>query len=172
TAPDKPLMLRLQTLNDLNGARHIVQNHLDSVMLALPPGQRSLAPRIFKFLVTPSGTKIAQTVSDLADYASLSQANKTRLTEMMETLSTGDRRIFRVLPPPANQKESPRYEVFHDRLAEAIIEWQRRYVEAQRRYRWALVASSLAIVSILMLSLTVFAFRKRNEANAQKAIAL
>ncbi|MGA9995009.1 MAG: hypothetical protein WBP93_06330 [Pyrinomonadaceae bacterium] len=164
SAQDEPLVLRLKTLNNLKGAEHIVQTHLDSVMAELTSGERDLGSKLFKYMVTPSGTKIAQTVSDLADYAKLSPAKETQLATMMETLSSGDKRIFRVLPPPPHQKDSPRYEVFHDRLAEAIIEWRRRYSAKQQRRRWVLIAGALTALLLFMLGMTTFAFQQRKEA--------
>ncbi len=57
-------VLRLETLNRLGGAERIVRTHLDTTMSALPPGEQEVAARVFHFLVTPSGTKIAHTALD------------------------------------------------------------------------------------------------------------
>jgi WD40 repeat protein len=172
------LYLRLETLNKLRGAKHIVQTHLDNVMRGLSRSERALGAQIFKFLVTPSGTKIAQTVDDLAGYARLSSSQKNQLAAMMEALSSGDKRILRAVPSPANQKDSARYEVFHDVLAQAILDWRRRYSERQRYYRLALSAAGMALLLLFMTGLTVYAFnqkkeadRQRNEANRQTKLA-
>lgn len=172
------LTLRSQTLTDLRGAKHIVQTHLDTIMQGLPKQERDLGAKIFNHLVTPSGTKIAQTVPDLAHYVELSPAKEAQLAKMMEWLSSGDKRIFRVLPPPAHQKDSPRYEVFHDVLAQAILDWRRRHSERQRRNRWAVGAGALAVLLVMMTALTVYAFNQKAiaeeaqyNANQQREIA-
>jgi len=51
--------LRLSTLTQLGGVERIVRTHLDSVMEKLSPSEREAAARLFRFLVTPTGTKIA-----------------------------------------------------------------------------------------------------------------
>ena len=48
--------------------------------------ERNLAARIFNLLVTPSGTKIAHRVRDLADIAVI---NKDELLPILEKLSQG-----------------------------------------------------------------------------------
>ena len=64
----QPPFLRLSTLERLGGAERIVRTHLDTTMDALPPDERDAAARIFRYLVTPSGTKIAHAAADLAEY--------------------------------------------------------------------------------------------------------
>ena len=64
--------LRLSTLEHLGGAERIVRTHLDTTMSALPPDEQDSAARIFRYLVTPSGTKIAHAAADLAEYAQVS----------------------------------------------------------------------------------------------------
>ena len=64
--------LRLETLERLGGADRIVRTHLDASLGALPVAAQDLAGRTLRFLVTPSGTKIALRITDLSDYASVS----------------------------------------------------------------------------------------------------
>ena len=106
-----------------------MRTHLDEAMSALPPDEPDVAARVFHYLVTPSGTKIAHTVSDLAEYAKLPQI---QLTPVLETLSGGDVRILR----PSRHllaNRAPRYEIFHDVLAKAILDWSTRHMQAQER---------------------------------------
>src|SRR5262249_3943743 len=65
-------LLRLDTLERLGGADRIVRTHLDTALAALPEHDQDLAGRTFRYLVTPSGTKIAHRVADLAEYAQAS----------------------------------------------------------------------------------------------------
>ena len=52
-------LIRRETLTSLGGAGEIVRTHLDAVMSDLTEQQRETAAEIFRYLVTPSGMKIA-----------------------------------------------------------------------------------------------------------------
>lgn len=147
-------VLRLQTLNALGGAKRIVRTHLDAAIGALPTKEQNVAARIFHYLVTPSGTKIAHTARDLAEYAEMPQAE---ISSVLEDLSSGDVRILRSVDPPPDQPSKPRYEIFHDVLASSILDWRTRYMlervreraRRKRRLIGAAVLAALAIVAAL-----------------------
>ena len=125
-------VLRRTTLDELGGAERIVRSHLDGVMAELTEEQQEVAAHLFRHLVTPSGMKIAHTSSDLADYAGLPDA--ARLTDVLERLASGHDRVLRPVPPPVGDLGPPRYEIFHDVMAPAVLDWRRRYVgERERR---------------------------------------
>ncbi|MGH8070026.1 MAG: tetratricopeptide repeat protein [Candidatus Entotheonellia bacterium] len=121
-------ILRLETLDRLGKAKRIVETHLDEVMSTLPAEEQDIAARVFHYLVTPSGAKIAHTSADLATYAELPEA---QLTPVLEELSGGGDRILRPVAPPSDQPTTPRYEIFHDVLAPAILDWRARYLQQQ-----------------------------------------
>jgi hypothetical protein len=122
-------MLRAQTLRRLGGAQQIVHTHLDEALGALPARQQDVAAGIFHHLVTPSGTKIAHTAPDLADYAQLPEAE---VVSVLEELSRGDVRILRPVPSPSGRPDdTPAYEIFHDVLAPAVLNWWTRHTEAR-----------------------------------------
>ena len=123
-------ILRLETMDRLGGAERIVRTHLDAVMSTLLPNEQEIAASVFHYLVTPSGTKIAHTISDLAEYAQLPQM---QLSLVLEKLCRGDVRILRPVAPPPDQPDKPRYEIFHDVLALAILDWRARHVQEQER---------------------------------------
>jgi hypothetical protein len=125
-----PFTLRLETLNLLGGADRIVRGHLEVSMSKLRQGDRAVAARIFYYLVTPSGTKIAHTVPDLAKYAKLSPAE---LLPVLSTLSSGQIRILRQVDPPPRCPDEPRYEIFHDALVPAILDWQAKHDSTEQR---------------------------------------
>ncbi len=60
-------VLRRSTLDQLGGAQKIVESHLHTVMAGLSPEQTEVAAEVFRYLVTPSGSKIALTAENLAD---------------------------------------------------------------------------------------------------------
>jgi hypothetical protein len=116
-------VLRLETLRRLGGADRIVQTHLDGALDGLPPRQQESAAAVFRYLVTPSGTKIAHQVDDLADYAGLPAAD---VEPVLSRLAAGEMRILR--PVAAST-----YEIYHDVLAAAILDWRARFIAARRQ---------------------------------------
>ncbi|HZI48250.1 MAG TPA: hypothetical protein VFD75_10685, partial [Pyrinomonadaceae bacterium] len=176
--------LRLETLNRLGGAKTIVRSHLDEVMSALLPREQEFAAKIFHYLVTPSGTKIAYTASDLAGSAKL---NEPEVIRVLEKLSHGDVRILRTVDPGLERPAASRYEIFHDVLAPAILAWRAKYVQAleraeaeqraeeqrQRADQQAAIArrlrrlvAALVVVILLALGTVVYAFAQRGQALA------
>lgn len=115
-------ILRLTTLKALGGAEKIVREYLDMVMGSLGPDQKEIAARIFGYLVTPSGTKIAYTVTDLASYA---ETTTDRIQTMIGCLA--EQRVLRPVASGVNEIAEPRYEIYHDVLAQAVLDWRTRY---------------------------------------------
>ncbi|MEE8258024.1 MAG: hypothetical protein V3R60_09070, partial [Acidobacteriota bacterium] len=171
-------ILRLETLDRLEGSERIVRTHLDGVMSALPPSEQEAAARVFHHLVTPGGTKIAHTLPDLAEYAGLPQI---QLTPMLDDLSGAGMRILRPVAPPLDQPLAPRYEIFHDVLGPAILDWRARYVQAQeqrrqrqRRMRVGVGAAlaGFATVAVLIWRLDVLQKEKRGLAEEKRGLAV
>ncbi|MEP7200127.1 MAG: AAA family ATPase, partial [Chloroflexota bacterium] len=123
--------LQLATLTRLHGAQGIVQTHLDTLMQGLSAAEQAICSSFFDRLVTPSGAKIAQTRDDLVQY---SQQSEAAVTPVLTKL--GDARILRPVAPPLDQPEATRYEIFHDVLAPALLDWRRRYEEGRERERF------------------------------------
>jgi len=119
--------LRLSTLERLGGAEQIVHTHLDTTLYELAPRDRDIAARIFSYLVTPSGTKIAYSTADLAAYARVTPGE---LTPVLGRLSTA--RILMPVAPNGDRHEA-RYEIVHDVLAAAILDWRSRYLRDKER---------------------------------------
>ncbi len=131
-------VLRLATLEKLGGAQAIIGSHLDRAMGAgadggagLTPEQRLIAAKIFRFLVTSGGTKIALTADDLAELSGLSRAE---IDPVLRHLSSPQLHILR---PVVFQEEGsePRFEIFHDALSEPIRKWRTRVEEEERNAR-------------------------------------
>lgn len=127
-------VLRLETLEHLGGAERIVRTHLDKALSTLPEEQQAVAASAFRYLVTPSGTKITHTLPDLAEYAGVTPAE---LEPVLRELSDPTVRVLRPVAPPPSQPNTPRYEIFHDVLAAPILDWRVRHerVEAERRLK-------------------------------------
>jgi hypothetical protein len=172
------VVLRVATLDRLGGAQHIVEEHLEGAMNALTVDQKDVAARLFNHLVTPSGTKIAHDVSDLADFG---QVTVQDLQPVLTTLS--DRRILRSV----EEAEGVRYEIFHDVLAQPVLAWRSRHrterelehklADSHRRRRRLQLLFGLVLVALgLMSAVTVFALSQRSQAREQarkaKSLAL
>jgi WD40 repeat protein len=168
-------VLRVATLRRLGGARQIVRSHLDQAMEALAPDERDLAARIFHYLVTPSGSKIAYTAADLAGLAGVSEV---RVAALLERLAHGDARVVRPVGPAPEGSAGTRYEVFHDVLAPAILEWRARHVAVQaaeerlreerdRRRRLGGIAAALGALLIIAIAFAVFALYQSHRADMQ-----
>ena len=114
-------VLRLSTLRDLGGAQRIVESHLERALSALTPPQRDAAASVFGHLVTPSGTKIAHGVSDLASYAAVGEPE---LEPVLRSLA--HERILRPLGENGHAA-GDRYEIFHDVLGQAVLAWRARH---------------------------------------------
>jgi WD40 repeat protein len=167
--------LRLETFRGLGGAQRIVEDHLERALRALTPGQQDAAASMFGHLVTPSGTKIAHGVSDLATYAAVPEQE---IDPVLRALAS--QRILR--PLGENGHAGGRYEIFHDVLAGAVLAWRTRHdaeaalvrerEAARRRHRRLLALALAALFGLtVMTALAAYALSQRNEAQQQAALA-
>lgn len=140
-----------EQLKQLGESEGIVRGHVDYIFeQRLTDDEKAIAAICFHYLITPSGSKIAQKVSDLAQFVSeegaeyeITESNlKLQTKQLLEKLSDKDTsahqdtssldgtrkkfRILRELDPPGEQEEV-RYEIFHDVLAKAILEWKNTF---------------------------------------------
>jgi hypothetical protein len=144
--------LRLATLESLGGVKSIVETHVDQTMSLLAAHDRDVAARVFHYLVTPSGAKIAHSAADLAKYA---DADEWELTLVLSRLAAPDLRVLRLVPPP-NREGEGRFEIFHDVLARAVLDWQARY-DHDRTVRYgAAAAFSLLAQAYLVFVPSIF----------------
>jgi WD40 repeat protein len=158
--------LRAETLVGLGGAQSIVRAHLRRAVEELSSQERDVAADVFRFLVTPSGAKIAHGARDLAEYASVEEQ---RLLPVLSAL--GRERIVRTVNGAG--EESARYEIFHDVLGEAVLAWRReqelereRRAAERRHRRLAVVAIGALIALAAMTAVAIYALSQRREARA------
>ena len=158
-------VLRLATLRELGGAESIVRAHLERALAGLEPGEQDVAASMFDHLVTPSGSKIAHRPGDLAQYASVREA------EVMPVLSAlGRERIVRAVDGAGGAE---RYEIFHDVLADGVLAWRARRLlerdreEARTRQRRLARVAALALVALAgMTAVAVYALVERSHARS------
>ncbi len=160
--------LRLSTLQQLRGVKTIVDAHLGTALGSLTSAERHVAIAMFDHLVTPSGGKIAESVSDLAKRTGHAEDQVDGVLRKLD-----DERIVR--PVPAASGQDPvrfrRYEIFHDVLASPI----NRAIavrEEQRRVRRIRRLAALAVVLLVIVSAVavVFAYLL-NSASTEKLTA-
>ena len=112
--------MRNSTLVELGGPGKIVRDHFRKAMDALPAENRNAATRVLPYLVTPSRGKMAMSVYDLARYAGLPE---TAVLAVLDPLAAEDSRILRTVDPPKDQPRAIMYEIYHDVLAQPILDW-------------------------------------------------
>lgn len=169
-------VLRLETLHQLGDAPSIVKIHLDDEMATLSTEDQEVAALIFYHLVTPSGWKIAHTVSDLARYTSRKEA---QLEPVLNRLA--EVRILRRIPS-ANDAEGVarrRFEIFHEMFALPVLNWLSSYTvnkrtaderakfqEEKKRLMWfGFVAVLIALIFFLLYS---YVYRQKKLAELAK----
>jgi WD40 repeat protein len=168
-------VLRRSTLRELGGAERIVQDHLERAMAALSPREKSAAAAMYNFLVTPSGTKIAHGIHDLAGYAAVDEGEASAVLRRLSA-----ERIVRA--SSENGPSTTRYEIYHDVLADAVLGWRARFesdrrIEEERlahhrRQRRLLLVAVAALISLAVVAaIAVYAFAQRSNANHQTAVA-
>jgi len=185
-------VLRLQTFEALGRAANIASTHLDTILDRLTDAERDDAANILRYMVTPSGTKIAQEAGALASWAELTEE---KVQAVLTRLSGPDMRILRTVQAPG---ELTRYEIFHDVLAQAILAWRRRYVagqqeekirreeqervkkdqaeterrlELERAGRLRKVVIGLSVMLLIIVALSAFLWKQTKKAEAARELA-
>jgi WD40 repeat protein len=167
-------VLRLATLEHLGGAQTIVRDHVGAEMRRLSDDERNLCARMFRFLVMPMGGKIAQRTEDLA---ALSERSPQAIAQVLEKLAAA-RILSRSYPPE-------RYEIFHDVLGPAVLEWRARYqealdlaaaerraqIEAKNARRFRLLAVALAFMLVLAVGAGIAAYERAKESRSRELAA-
>ncbi len=175
-------VLRAATLRRCGGAETIVRTRLDEAMASLSPAERDVAARVFHYLVTRSGAKVAHTAADLASYAELPEP---AVTGVVRHMAGGDVRILRPVPPPPGSGGATRYEIFHDVIGPAVLDWRARHTEAAtrreaegraRRERrktriWAVVALLSLAACAAVAVLAIWAVDQKRAAQAERQTA-
>jgi hypothetical protein len=139
-------VLRRATFDRLGGAERIIRTHLDGAMSELSRKDQDVAARAFRYLVTPSNTKVAYTAGDLAEYA---EVPKEKLAPVLGRLAGGKARILRTVP---TRGDEPAYEIFHDALAPGVLDWRSRFMRRRHERRLKTGAAAAALVALAVLA--------------------
>jgi WD40 repeat protein len=164
------------------GADEIVRDHVTQAVSGLSEDGRDVAAEAFRYLVTPSGAKIAYTVADLAKQTG---ADAAALERVIERLCSADARVLRRVQVLRDGGLEPGVEIFHDKLADPILGWRQAHVlrrererardEAAesgrrrvRRLRW-IAGLSVAVVLVLT-GVMLWALHQKNVADSQRRL--
>lgn len=160
--------LTVSRLERLGGAQRIVENHLLDALGTLTSSERAVAADLFRFLVTRSKTKIAHPASDLGEWTGHSEQEAGAVLDKLCRAESG--RILRPVPPSPTSEGATRYELFHDVLAEPILEWRRDYEQDRARKaavrRFARVGGGLLALTGIFAALGIWALVQRSEARS------
>lgn len=121
-------VLGLETLTSLGNSDNILREYTDTVMGGLDRKEASTAARMIRFLIAPSGGKVALASCDIALFANLELA---QVSPVLQKLAEGDR-LLRSLEPGASGAEI-RYEIYHDILVDPLVAWQIKQENEQNR---------------------------------------
>ena len=135
--------MRLEVLHDLGGVKAIVESYLEDTLAPLSPQDKEVLAEVFRYMVTPTGRKIAQTTTDLTkNLLSFAFMGERSLEEILSGLQAA--RLLRKVPPPRGSlPDETCYEFAHDVVAKAAFEWRRQFrrtrqlAEAEKKEREA-----------------------------------
>jgi O-acetyl-ADP-ribose deacetylase (regulator of RNase III) len=110
--------------NKLGGVRKIVEDHVNDVMGRLSADEKQLCVHLFDRLVTPIGSKIAYPTAGLADRRIVGPGIRPeRVETVLNKLTPKEARILK----PVVINGLPGFEIFHDVLAPAVLQWTQTY---------------------------------------------
>ena len=147
---NKSTEMRQVTLDELGSPQRVIQTHLDQVMSGLSKREQNACERFFDRLVTPSHSKIAFTVRDAKDWsAGYAELIPPLLKKLVE------HRILRNVSRLESEPNEQRFEITHDVLGPAVLNWQKRQIaQAARRRRHRLLgriaAATLLVFAVLL----------------------
>jgi hypothetical protein len=131
--------ITLAMLNkDLDGVASIVSNHLDDAVERLGSDRaRELCAGFFDRMVTPSGTKVACTRYDLVHWerkpgGAATNADEVEVESVLSRLK--EERVIREIAS-RDGAGTPQYEIFHDVLCLAALDWRARYMQVKEDLR-------------------------------------
>jgi len=97
---DSQTMRLSVVLDELGGVKTIVERYLEDTLATLSPQDKEVVAEVFRYMVTPTGRKIAQTTTDLTkNLLNFAYMGERSLEEILGGLQAA--RLLRKVPPPA-----------------------------------------------------------------------
>jgi WD40 repeat protein len=152
--------LQLATLTRLGGSEAIAAAHVNAALDSIGTDRQVVVASLIRQLVTPSGTKIALSEADLAGYAGTS---RDELRPLLEQLSR--ERILSAVDEIGDR--GPTYQIFHDVLAQPLLDWRQRVEVARARSGARRVAAAALIALVVVAAVAVYALVQRSSADTR-----
>lgn len=149
--------LQLTTLHRLGGSQAVAAAHVDASLDSMAADRRVVVSRVIRQLVTPSGTKIALGEADLAEYAGVP---RTELRPLLDQLSRD--RILRAVDEIGARGAT--YQIFHDVLAQPLLNWRQRVEIIRARSGARRVATAALTALVVVAAIAVYALVQRSSA--------
>jgi phospholipase C len=124
-------VMRIETLHELGGVKTIVERYLEDTLATLSSGEKEVVAEAFRYMVTPTGRKIAQTTIDLTKSLMSFALVEGNSLEVMLTRLQAARLLRKVPPPRGSSPDEACYEFAHDVVAKAALEWRRQFRRTQ-----------------------------------------
>jgi WD40 repeat protein len=132
-AEDGSEKLDLATLHGekLGGVKKVVEGLLTETLKGLNPDEEQTLALVFDKMVTGTGRKQQQTISDLISDAEIEKrVQRAALVNLLERLVKA--RVLTSVPPPRGSQPDERcYEFGHDVLAKAAFDWTKDFQQKQ-----------------------------------------
>jgi hypothetical protein len=130
-------MLTLDTFRGLEFAKGIIRKHVGTVMGSLTLEEQEVAAQVVPFLMHPEGPKIAASAEALARSATLlgdsrGELSADAVSAVLGQLASRESGILRIVSPPPGRPNVARYEVLHDVLGQALLDWLQGYLAVRR----------------------------------------
>jgi hypothetical protein len=157
--------MSLASLTRLGGAQAVMRQHVDRVMTDFSAREQRVAADCFYRLVTPGGSKFALTPEELEKWA---HHPAGEIKNLLEKLVDNKYRLIRRVDKQVLDGIQTAYEVQHDRLARAMLEWQKNYYERRRQHLRQLIAGGIVLLLIIFFGVVGYVQKYRADRSLTK----
>ena len=160
-----PPGLKLALVKKPDTAQRIINTNLHTTLNRLYFWERLIAADFFRFLVTTSSTKLADTAAGLATRT----GRKTKSIEpVLDKLSGPNFKVLeRTGPPPGERRPDWQYKLTSDALADPVLDWAKDIL-AKKRQLWIVGGSILIVLAVIVVFIL---FYRAQEARDSQRIA-
>lgn len=154
----KSSSLTVKTFMNIGGAKSIIKQYffrqLESLKKQKGAWILAATSKLFYYLITPSGTKIAYPENDLIENLKTDTGlTEKKIRDLITSFSSNKIRILRPIESPSHV-DFCYYEIYHDLLTHPILEWQSKYsLEEKKNQKNQAIKQGLPAQSLRQLRL-------------------
>jgi hypothetical protein len=119
-------VLRLSTLRGMGGARQVIVHYVERALADLSARDRRILVDIMPHLITPSGSRVAHSIEDLAAFSRAPTSDVARLVGQLSDARVMSQVVI---------GNAVRYQVYHDLFAAPLLDLRRRAQSSIERRR-------------------------------------